>query len=594
MILAKRESLAMKTILVVDDMAIFREPIEAVLRAEGFETISASNGQGAIFSLAKQTPDLIVLDLGMPVLDGLAVLRYVRSHENLEKVPVIVLSAESDRARVVQAVKLGIACYLLKANFSLKELLNRVREVLDGVAKGNGAPPTPAAKTPEAGTAVSSAAPRAVASTPAVDLKSIKPVITRSDLLERVKACEELKGFSPTVSQVLNLTASATCSVDAVSKAVRQDQAMALKILKVANSSAYSRDDRVDTVHKAILRIGMQSIRQVVMSIAVVENFSSPAFGEQISTRDFWEHSIACGIIAAEIAHEMGDADADSAFTSGLLHDLGRVILAEALGTTYVETIETARRLGAPLEAVESRMLLINHADIMDRLLSAWHFPKHLVDPIMYHHLTASTVRSVTPSRTREVLRLGLANRLAHAMLLGGSGNETIYSTEEHCRALNIEPKTIERIEQTARQQTDDTKFALLVSASTTPWPRAVDRLRKNLGVPFRPHVISAAPALDAMRIFCTELAGPMGAEPPNVIVAHLSHAKNKAAVGAALSDPALRALPIVLLAPPGAETGGLPIGDRVVLKLETPFAISRFIERVRAILAPGALADAA
>lgn len=213
---------------------------------------------------------------------------------------------------------------------------------------------------------------------------------------------------------------------------------MALKILRIANSSVYSRGDRVDTVHQALLRIGMQSIRQVVLNIGVVERFSSPAFKDHLATSQFWEHSITCGIIAAEIAHAQDAKEADSAFTSGLLHDLGRVVLAEALGDQCIQVIETARRLEAPLELVETRMLLLNHADVMDRLLSAWKFPKHMVDPITFHHASAGSVRSAAPARVPEILRLGLANRLAHAMLLGNSGNETIYPTEEYCRALNI------------------------------------------------------------------------------------------------------------------------------------------------------------
>ncbi|MBX3390609.1 MAG: response regulator [Phycisphaeraceae bacterium] len=118
----------LKTVLVVDDMPIFREPIEAVLRAEGLKTATAANGHEAIVLLSEVKPDLVLLDLGMPVLDGLSVLRYMRNEPTFKTTPVIVLSAESDRVRIVEAMKLGIAGYLLKASFSLKELLSRVKE----------------------------------------------------------------------------------------------------------------------------------------------------------------------------------------------------------------------------------------------------------------------------------------------------------------------------------------------------------------------------------------------------------------------------------------------------------------------------------
>lgn len=611
----------MKSILVVEDMPIFREPIEAVLRAEGFETVGASNGQEALLALTKSIPNLIILDLAMPLLDGIAVLRAVRTQKNLQHIPVLVLSSETDRARVMQAVKLGVVGYMLKSNFSLKELLQKIRAAL---AADSGIPSTsassklavpdispmaPASSLPPVASRVCGAATKIAAApersrsaslgpAPALhgsiptDLKSLKPLVTRSDLLERIKACEELKGFSPTVTQVLNLSASETCSLDTISKAVRQDQAMALKILKVANSSAYSRGDRVDTVHKAISRIGLQSIRQVVLTIAVVDNFSSKAFSKYISTQHFWEHSIACGLIAADIAHATKAKDADSAFTSGLLHDLGRVILAEALGDLYVQTLETARALQAPLEQVESRLLLLNHADLMDRLLGAWHLPKDLVDPIMFHHLSAGNVRSVAPTRAAEVIRLGLADRLAHAMLMGSSGNETIYPTQDHCRALNVGAATIADIRKTAREQTDETKFALLSNASGAPWVCRVDQLRKQLGAPLRHLFVGTSPEIDAFSIFCDELADKASHEPPAIAIVHLSQAKEKSVLPEMLeaSEKAAGAsnLPTIVLSPPGSQPLTSPVmAARSVIYLPTPLSVAAFIRAANSLLQP-------
>jgi HD-like signal output (HDOD) protein/DNA-binding NarL/FixJ family response regulator len=625
----------MPLVLIVDDMPIFREPIEAVLRAEGFETATACNGHEALAAIAAAKPALVLLDLGMPIMDGLTCLRVLRGDKTLKATPVIILSAESDRAHIIEAVKLGISGYLLKSGFSLKAMLEKVRATLAPAAavpknvapaptavkiepetllptpapahthvpvapaNRDDAPPTAARTRPEQATVVRPLSDSERENAAAVDIKSLKPILTRSDLMERLKACEELKGFSPTVSQVLKLTASPNSSLDAVSKAVRQDQAMALKILKVANSSVYSRGDRVDTVQKAILRIGMESIRQTVLNIGVVERFSSPAFKEHVSTAHFWEHSIACGIIAAEIAHAMDGKEADSAFTSGLLHDLGRIIFAEALGDRYIGVIETARRLNAPLELVETRMLLLNHADVMDRMLNAWKFPKHLVDPIMYHHLSAGGVRGVAPTRMPEILRLGLANRLAHAMLLGTSGNETIYPTEEHCRALNVSPSTIRMIEESARQQTDDTKFALMSHATGQAWPRRSEQLRATLTAPFRPLYVSVAPEIDAFRIFCNELAGPRSEEPPNLAVVHIVATKEQGLLGerlvAAERDAGVQPLPLLVLSPAGQTTlDAAVIGGRRCMTIRTPAAVHQVIAAIGCLLAMASEREAA
>ena len=633
-----------KTILVVDDMAIFREPIEAVLRADGFQVLTAANGVEALAAISRQRPDLVLLDLGMPVMDGLATLKRMREDAASKRTAVIVLSSETDRARIVAAAKLGISGYLLKSQFSLKAMLESVKKVLKipeevgatavgGAAEAQPRPaeattPAPAARPtdtrpprPPAGKAATSEPsglktqkpPAPPARHPSgqrppqegsqlnsgADLKTLRPLMTRSELLERVTAEGELTGFSPTVSQVLRVTASENCSMEQVTKVVSQDHAVALKVLRLANSCVYSRGERVDTVRKAVLRIGMQSIRQAVLNIGVVERFGSLAFEQHLSTPLFWEHSIACGIIAAEIAHALKHKDPEIAFTAGLLHDLGRVIYAERLGEQYVRVLEAAHAMGLPLEQVESRLLLMSHAEVMDKILHGWKFPKELVNPIVFHHAAPGDVKSLAPHQAADVLRLGLADRLAHAMLLGSSGNDTIYPTEEHCRLLGVEPATVRRIEETARQQSDDTKFALLSNSNGAAWPRRVEQHRAALTVPFRPLYVSASPETDAYRIFCGELAGSGGEGPPNLAVVHIAAAKDRGMMAGRLvgaeREAGVAGLPILILSPGGQlDLDDNAIAGRRCQALSTPVPISRFIAAVNALIAVGVMRAAA
>src|SRR5580693_9463382 len=107
----------MSTILVVDDSAICREPIVAALKQEGFEVGSASSGKDALSSLRVATPDLLLLDLGLPDLDGWSVLRGLRDLPNGKTVPVILLTSLCDAHCVVRAGALGVREYLLKDHF---------------------------------------------------------------------------------------------------------------------------------------------------------------------------------------------------------------------------------------------------------------------------------------------------------------------------------------------------------------------------------------------------------------------------------------------------------------------------------------------
>src|SRR5204863_5576048 len=122
------EGQSMSLILVVDDMPAVREPIAASLRLAGHSTATAANGAQALAAVHVAKPDLILLDVAMPVMDGIAFLAALRAHPGTADIPVILLTADGDRARVLEAAELGARHYLLKSQFSLPELLKRVRE----------------------------------------------------------------------------------------------------------------------------------------------------------------------------------------------------------------------------------------------------------------------------------------------------------------------------------------------------------------------------------------------------------------------------------------------------------------------------------
>jgi CheY-like chemotaxis protein len=116
------------TVLVVDDMPIFRDPIAASLRLAGYETLCAADGAAALALARVRRPDAVLLDVSMPVMDGFAFLRDLRRDPTLADVPVILLTAASDRKFVIEAGRLGVKDYLLKSRFSLADLLSRVRK----------------------------------------------------------------------------------------------------------------------------------------------------------------------------------------------------------------------------------------------------------------------------------------------------------------------------------------------------------------------------------------------------------------------------------------------------------------------------------
>ena len=116
----------MARILLLEDDATFRDLVSAALKRAGFEVTTAGDGQAGWDALDKAQPDLILLDLAMPRLDGLSFLRRLRANEKWGSVPVLVVSANSSAAS--NAVTLGASGYLLKSRFSMPELLETVQQ----------------------------------------------------------------------------------------------------------------------------------------------------------------------------------------------------------------------------------------------------------------------------------------------------------------------------------------------------------------------------------------------------------------------------------------------------------------------------------
>jgi len=120
----------MSTILIVDDEPIIRQLFQTVLGQEGHTSLTASNGRDALRQMNGVKPDLILLDLMMPEMDGMTFLRLIRRNPDWKEIPVMILSAMADRERITDAGALGVRDYLLKTGFSLAQLRARLAKYL--------------------------------------------------------------------------------------------------------------------------------------------------------------------------------------------------------------------------------------------------------------------------------------------------------------------------------------------------------------------------------------------------------------------------------------------------------------------------------
>lgn len=581
-----------KQVLVVEPDPCLAEPLAFWLRAQGYRPEMAGTVKDAMLRAVHHPPGVVLLELDLPDVDGLELLEQMRRSELLAQIPAVVLTRRADKQTVLRAAELGACGYLLKQAFSLSQLdskLRAVEHVRVGAPRVTGES-SEAARSEDPDAASFDPGPVEQDATEA--LRTLKPLLARPELVEAVERGGELRAMSPTVTQILKLTSNPRVSADSVVRTIKLDHAVALKIMKLANSSVFARGEPVSSVQRAVTRLGMEQVRQVVMNIGVMESFANASLPEGLSLPGFWEHAMAVGLIAAELAVETKAFDAETAFTLGLLHDVGRLVLAEQLPEKYAEVMAVAEASGLPLHDVEKRMLLDDHAEVIERLLRGWGMPRDLAEPIVLHHASMGTIRRQSPSRMTESATLGLADRLASAMLLGHSGSGSVHPTRSFIEALTVPDRVLTRIIEHVPSELSELKLAMLSGEDVSVWRTRADRLRELLAGRFDPVVISPDPLGDPVHLLCNELRSGVGdASEANLLIVHLPDATQRAAVSnlirTAEAEDIGRRLPMLVLSPADTVMPDQSLMEgRACRRMRMPFRVERFIEHCNAMAA--------
>jgi CheY-like chemotaxis protein len=264
-------------ILVVDDSAICREPIVAALNIRGFEAVGAPSGKEALALLQKTVPDLILLDLVMPELDGWSVLTTLRGDQRLAKTPVILLTSSEDKDCVVRAARLGVSGYLLKSHFSLEKTFAKIEECLRGTAAvaSAAAQTPPSHDTAQTGKANSNPAPT---QRPASATTRAKTPSTRDQTIQRIQDGTQAKTLAGVVAEVIALASSPRGRMCDLVGVLKKDPIIAARVLQVANSAKFTTEKpRVATLEEAVRNVGLSTVRNIATSVGIFEAF--PATG---------------------------------------------------------------------------------------------------------------------------------------------------------------------------------------------------------------------------------------------------------------------------------------------------------------------------
>jgi len=197
-----------------------------------------------------------------------------------------------------------------------------------------------------------------------------------------------------------------------------EDTALAARLLRLANSSFYNIPGTVDTITQAITVIGTHQLRDAVLASSIVSVFKNVP-NDLVNMESFWRHSVACGVTCRILAALRHDANIETAFLSGLLHDIGRLVLYKVKPKEMGELLAKCKASEQLLYIAEQEHFGFDHALIGSLLLQEWGLPKRHIETTGYHH--KPTRAKSYPAETSMV---HVSDIIANAIIEGSSGEK--------------------------------------------------------------------------------------------------------------------------------------------------------------------------
>jgi putative nucleotidyltransferase with HDIG domain len=254
-----------------------------------------------------------------------------------------------------------------------------------------------------------------------------------------VKRIHDLPSLPVVVIDLLSTMEQEDIDIHLLAGKITLDQSLTAKTLRLANSSFYGMQSKVTSIQQAIAVLGFHSIRTLVTACSVTGAIA-PLAGNRFDFQAFWRHSVATAVAAKTLAPRLRQ-NAETAFTAGLLHDLGALVLATRFPAQYEQALAYRRQHDCDSAEAERAVFGLDHALVGSSLAAYWKFPAAIQSAVANHHDLAEQDVASLP------LVIHVADLLAHALDLSGVEDDlapalshrvwrTLALSDEACLAL--------------------------------------------------------------------------------------------------------------------------------------------------------------
>ncbi|HNQ23849.1 MAG TPA: HDOD domain-containing protein [Phycisphaerae bacterium] len=212
-------------------------------------------------------------------------------------------------------------------------------------------------------------------------------MIKASEILERAQALPPLPGTAVRLMQVINDPRS---TVDQIVEVIKFDQAVTGQVLRICNSAYFGLARKVTSLSDAMVLLGTMKVLQLVMSVHAKVLLAKEQTGYGLAPGILGKHSMAVAIASAAFGQRFNLPNVNLAFTAGLLHDIGKVVLNQYVGEEFAEIIRRVTQRRVTFAEAEQEVLGFSHEQIGAMVAERWELPEPIVRCIRYHHTPAA------------------------------------------------------------------------------------------------------------------------------------------------------------------------------------------------------------
>ena len=331
-------------VLFVDDEPSMLRVLKMGMRSmtASWDMEFASSGEEALAIMEHRKFDVVVTDMRMPGINGAQLLNHVLRHH--PETIRIILSGYSDLSEVVKCV--GLTHQFLEKPCSLEDLKDCLKRVT-----------------------------------------LVKTRLTNDRLCELTGSLSNLPSLPELYLEIADALQSPTASAQRIAEIASKDPALSAKLLQLSNSAYFGFSRKVFSVAEAVQLLGVSVIQSLAMAVPIFASFrrdKCPGFPLDA----IWDHSVQTGVLGRKIFSQHADDAhlAEQAFCAGVLHDLGKIILADGMAETYAAVLKESWDTRTPLFQIERKHLQATHAEVGGYLLAIWGLPMPLIEAVANHH----------------------------------------------------------------------------------------------------------------------------------------------------------------------------------------------------------------